>query len=302
MFGRGAASLELLEQTPRREARRSLRRGIYILPSLFTVGTLVCGYFAILSTLKATSQMLAAGPGADLSRFAFDNAAIAIGWAVLFDALDGRIARLTNSTSDFGREFDSLADVITFGVAPAFLAFAWGLRPVDEFFGPLMVGHLHQIGWIATFAYVICGAARLARFNIQSTRPDRVGIRAITDRRYFVGLPIPGAAGVIAAVVHCRKYAIHDWDYGAAWLVLVALLAFLMVSRVRYHSFKALDLRRRRPYVAIILIGITIYAIWAYSEPVLLILATTYALSGPVARITSRFRPQPPRPEEVHAA
>jgi CDP-diacylglycerol--serine O-phosphatidyltransferase len=287
--------LDLPEPYLSPQAKRGFRRGVYVLPSLFTVGTLVCGYFAILSTLNATSQMLAVGIGADLSRLAFDNAAKAIGLAVLLDGLDGRIARLTNSTSDFGREFDSLADVITFGVAPAFLAFAWGLRPVEDFFGPLMVQHLHEAGWIVTFFYVICGTARLARFNIQSSR-------ASSDRRYFVGLPIPGAAGVIAAVIHCRKYAVHDWEYGVAWLVIVAVLAFLMVSRVRYYSFKTVDLRRRRRYVAIILIGIIIYAIWAYSELVLLALATTYALSGPLARATSRSRTHPPRPEEARAA
>lgn len=286
--------MESAEQSPRRETKTRLRRGIYVLPSFFTVGTLVCGFFAILSTLNATSQILVAGIGPDMSRLAFDSAAKAIGWAVLLDGLDGRIARLTNSTSDFGREFDSLADVITFGVAPAFLAFAWGIRPVVDFFGPVMVEHLHQLGWIVTFAYVICGAARLARFNIQSSR-------SVSDRRYFVGLPIPGAAGVIAAVVHCRKYAVHDWEYGVAWLGIVAILAFLMVSRVRYYSFKSVDLRRRRPYVAITMIGIAIYAIWAYSEPVLLVLATTYALSGPLARVLSRLRPQPPRPEEARA-
>lgn len=294
MSGRGAAFLESRELTLKAGKRGRLRRGFYVLPSVFTVGTLVCGYFSILATLKGTSLILTAGVGPDLSRFAFDNAARAIGWAVLLDGLDGRIARLTNSSTDFGREFDSLADVITFGIAPALLAFAWGLRPVEEAFGPVVVQHLHQIGWIVTFGYVICGAARLARFNIQTSRGS--------DRRYFVGLPIPCAAGVIAAVVHCRKYAIHDWEYGLAWLVVVGLLAFLMVSRLRYYSFKALDLRRRRSYVAVILIGIIIYAIWAYSEPVLLIGATTYALSGPLLRILSRLRSQPPRPEEVRAS
>jgi CDP-diacylglycerol--serine O-phosphatidyltransferase len=264
------------------------------LPSLFTVGTLVCGYFAILSTLKGT-QMLAAGFGATLSLAAFDSAAKAIGWAVLFDGLDGRIARLTNSTSDFGREFDSLADVITFGVAPAFLAYAWGVRVLDDIYGTQLVQHLRQLGWIITFAFVICGAARLARFNID--RP-----KAPSDRRYFVGLPIPAAAGVIAALVHWAKYPVNDWRFGAVWLAILAALAFLMVSRVRYHSFKVLELRRRRSYVAIVVLGVIVWAIWAFSEPVLLTIALTYALSGPIARLTSHFRPAPPAPEEVHAA
>ncbi len=270
------------------------RRGVYVLPSLFTVGTLVCGYYAILVTLKGIA-MLSAGISANVSLAAFDNASRAIGWAILFDGLDGRIARMTNSTSEFGREFDSLADVITFGLAPGFLAFAWGVRPVEEVYGTQMIEHLRQFGWIVTFAYVICGAARLARFNIQSASHT-------SDRRYFVGLPIPAAAGVIAALIHWAKYPVNDWPYTLVWLGVVAVLSFLMVSRIRYYSFKALDLRRRRPYIAIIVIGLIVWAIWAYSEYVLLAFALTYTLSGPLARLTSRVRPQPPAPEEVHAA
>lgn len=286
--------MESPDPRPEHPRHRQLRRGIYLLPSLFTVGTLVCGYFAILSTLKGT-QMLAAGIGATLSLAAFDSAAKAIGWAVLFDGLDGRIARLTKSTSDFGREFDSLADVITFGVAPAFLAFAWGVRTLEEIYGTQLVQHLRQVGWIVTFGFVICGAARLARFNIDSTKPAG-------DRRFFIGLPIPAAAGVVAALVHWAKYPINDWRFGSVWLAILAVLAFLMVSRVRYYSFKAVDLRRRRPYVAIILIGLVVWAIWAFSEPVLLTIALTYAVSGPVGRLTARWRPHPPAPKEVPAA
>ena len=286
--------MQQVEPTPGAKRKGRLHGGFYILPSLFTVGTLVCGYLAILSTLKASTVLLAGGPAADLSRLGFDYAAKAIGWAVLFDGLDGRIARLTNSTSEFGREFDSLADVIAFGVAPALLAFAWGIRPAEQMVSPLWGEHLRSVGWIVTFAFVICGAARLARFNIQSGRPA-------SDRRHFVGLPIPAAAGVIAAVVHCRKYAIQDWNYGMGWLVLVAALAFLMVSRVRYYSFKAVDLRRARPYAAIILIGLIIYLVYAYSEYVLLVGAAGYMLSGPTARLLTRHRPSPPPPQEVHA-
>jgi CDP-diacylglycerol---serine O-phosphatidyltransferase len=267
------------------------RRGIYLLPSLFTVGTLVCGFYAVLESLRGAGLLATqADP-----RMAFDYAARAIGWAILFDGLDGRIARMTNASSEFGREFDSLADVITFGLAPALLAYAWGVRPVEEVAGLPVVHHLPQIGWVITFTYLICGAARLARFNIDSTKPT-------TDRRAFVGLPIPGAAGVIAATVHFIKYPINEWPYALALLSLVAVLAFLMVSRVRYPSFKAFDLRRRRPYAAIILIGIVVFAIWAFSEQVLLALALVYAFSGPVSRIISRIRPHPPAPEEAHAS
>lgn len=230
----------------------------------------------------------------ELSRWSFDAAARAIGWAVLFDGLDGRIARLTNSTSEFGREFDSLADVITFGVAPAFLAFAWGVRPIDTALETAIVQHLRHVGWIITFGFVICGAARLARFNIQSA--------ASSDRRYFVGLPIPAAAGVVAATVHFFQYPISNWRFGLGWLIIVGSLAFLMVSRVRYYSFKTLDLRRPRSYPVIILLGLVTYLVFTYSEPVLLVLALSYALSGLIARVTSRFHSHPPTPEEVHAS
>lgn len=286
--------MESRDLTPESRKKGQLRRGLYVLPSLFTVGTLVCGYYAVLSTLRGT-QMLAAGMSSALALLAFDSAAKAIGYAVVFDGLDGRIARLTNATSDFGREFDSLADVITFGIAPAFLAFAWGIRPVEEVSGSLLVQHLRDAGWVVTFAFLICGAARLARFNIQTSRPAG-------DRRYFAGLPIPAGAGVVAAVVHWAKYPVNDWRYALAWLVIVGVLAFLMVSRMRYYSFKTLDLRRPRSYLLIVLIGVVVYLIVEFSEPVLLTIAVTYALSGPVARLTSRIRPHPPAPKEVRAA
>ncbi len=272
----------------------AMRRGVYILPSLFTVGTLVCGYYAILAALRG-SLALASGGVDGLSAAAFDNASKAIGWAILFDGLDGRIARLTNSTSAFGREFDSLADVITFGVAPAVLAYAWGIRAISEPFGPGLLHHIPQVGWIVTFAYVICGAARLGRFNIDTVKPT-------SDRRYFVGMPIPAAAGTVAAIVHWQKAPLVHWGSSLGWMVVVALLAFLMVSRMRYYSFKTLDLRRRRSYIAIIFLGLIIWGIWVYSEPVLLAIAVTYALSGIVLRLTSKLRPHPPAPQEVHAA
>jgi CDP-diacylglycerol--serine O-phosphatidyltransferase len=151
------------------------------------------------------------------------------------------------------------------------------------------------MGWIVTFAYLICGAARLGRFNIDAVKPS-------TDRRYFVGLPIPAAAGTVAAIVHWEKAPLEHWLSSLVWMAVVAILAFLMVSRMRYYSFKTLDLRRRRSYIAIIFLGLIIWGIFVYSEPVLLTIAVTYALSGIVLRITSKFRPHPPSPQEVHAA
>jgi CDP-diacylglycerol--serine O-phosphatidyltransferase len=278
-------------ETPANNHR--LRRGMYVLPSLFTTGTLICGYYAILSTLQG-AQLMAAGAAGVLASSSFDNAATAIGLAIVFDALDGRIARLTNATSNFGREFDSLADVITFGLAPGILAYSWGVRPAIDASQVPMTHHLRAVGWIITFAFLICGAARLARFNIDSVKPG-------VDRRYFVGLPIPAAAGVIAAVVHWEKTPLTYWPVAVVWLLATLGLAFLMVSRVRYYSFKALDLRRRRPYVTIIFIGLIIWAILFYSEPVLLIMALTYALSGLINEISGRQRSSRHASEEVNA-
>jgi len=261
---------------------------------LFTVGTLVGGYFAIISTLRG-AQYLAAAGGSDLVRISFDNAARGIGWAILFDGFDGRIARLTNTASAFGREFDSLADVIAFGVAPAFLAYVWGIRSVDFIAGTQLIQHVRQVAFIITFAYVICGAARLARFNIDTVKPTG-------DRRFFVGMPIPAAAGVVAAVVHWQKQPLLTWEVGLVWLAVLGTLAYLMVSRVRYYSFKALALRKRRSYLAIIVIGLVVVGVFLFSEPVLLTIALTYAVSGIILRITSRIRPHPSAPEEVRAA
>jgi len=287
--------LEPPKQPPQLEDnRRGIRRGVYLLPSLFTVGTLVCGYFAILSTLHG-AEIVAAGGGNGLAPMAFDNASKAIGWAILFDGLDGRIARLTNTASPFGREFDSLADVVAFGLAPAVLAYVWGVHNVDAQAGTQLIHHLPQVAWIITFAYVICGAGRLARFNIDTLKPT-------SDRRFFVGLPIPAAAGVVAAVVHWQKQPISTWEVAVGWLVVVGILAFLMVSKMRYYSFKTLDLRKRRSYLVLILIGLVIWGIFFYSEPVLLTLALAYALSGILLRISSKFRPHPTAPEEVHSA
>jgi CDP-diacylglycerol--serine O-phosphatidyltransferase len=293
-------------QPPKLIERHGIRRGIYILPSLFTVGTLVCGYFAVLSTLRAGQFLAAAdlimrGIAPDASSYyaqaavALDNAARAIGWAIVFDGLDGRIARLTNTASPFGRELDSLADVIAFGVAPAVLAYVWGVRGLGELASAEHLQNIRDLAWILTFAYVICGAARLARFNVDTVKPT-------SDRRFFVGMPIPAGAGFVAGVVHFYKQPLATWESSLAWLLVVGILGYLMVSRMRYWSFKTLNLRKRRSYLGIILIGLIIGGIWFYSEPVLLFLGVTYAISGIILRFIPKFRPHPPAPEEVHAA
>jgi CDP-diacylglycerol---serine O-phosphatidyltransferase len=241
---------------------RRLRRGIYILPTLFTVGTIFCGFYAVINTMKGE----------------FDLAAIALGFAVVCDGLDGRIARLTNSCSEFGVQMDSLADVITFGLAPALLAYIWGSKSIIAT-APPYAKHVQQIGWIVSFAFVICGAMRLARFNIQSSKPQSPGVLP-GDKKYFVGMPIPAGAGLIAAVVHFTPDPITSWSLGALWNILVGFLAFLMISTIRYPSFKQIDFRSRRSLVNFYLLALLVALIYLYSQGVLLILATAYATSG----------------------
>ncbi len=283
----------ITRSNPREHPRRHMERGVSLVPSMFTMGTLACGFYALLSTLRG-AQLLTPGTVDGAAVAAFDNAAKAIGWAVVFDGLDGRIARLIRSTSSFGREFDSLADVIAFGLAPSVLAYAWGMRWLAMDYGHEWTRHLQPLSWIVCFAFVICGAGRLARFNLQSTR-------AGTDHRFFVGIPIPAAAGLVAAVVHWTKLPLDYWVSGIAWLAILSLLAFLMVSRIRYYSFKSLDLRRRRPYATFIFVGLIAWSIFLFSEQVLLLIASAYMLSGFIYRAAARSQPSESDSREVSA-
>ncbi len=257
------------------------------LPTVFTVGTLFCGYYCLMKTVQAISLP----PGmADEAARLYDHAALAIGLAVFTDGMDGRIARMTNAVSDFGREIDSLADVITFGVAPATLAVAWGIRSPELAAGLWLADWLPAIGYLMTFLYLTCGAARLARFNVQKNpapkNPGRPG------RHYFVGLPIPPAAGMLAAVVHfCGGYPIPNWwPWGALWLVLLALLSFLMISTWRYTSLKDIGLLQTPSLVMVVFFATLIYLIWNFSQPVLLAMASGFVLSGIVTRIGGLLR------------
>lgn len=269
----------------------------YALPTLFTVGTLFCGYYCIMKTVQAISLPPEA---ADLAARYYDNAAKAIGIAVFTDGVDGRIARATGATSEFGKEIDSLADCITFGVAPAALAFAWGIRTPELHKTLWLSDVLPAIGYFIAFLFLTCGAARLARFNVQKdpvpTNPGRPG------RRYFVGLPIPSAAGMLAAVVHFRGGSPIEnwWPSGVLWVALIGLLAFLMVSTWRYSSFKDLNLMRK-PSLGVIFLASLVYLIWNFSQVVLLAMATAFVGSGIVTRIlyyAKRGRSSPKKPTE----
>ena len=278
---------------------RRPRRAAYALPTLFTAGNIFLGYLSILRSFRG-AMLAATGTGGAEAHF--EIAAKAIGIAVLLDGLDGLIARLTHTTSEFGREMDSLADVISFGIAPAVLAFAWGVQFVDSGLPPRWQQQLFQAGYFIAFLFLLCGAARLARFNVQKNPIPKNPGRP--NRKYFVGLPIPGAAGTVAAGVYAfDAEPIRFWPFSVVWLALLALLGFLMVSTWRYYSFKGLSLRRPRTPLIIIVLGGLVYAIWNYGHVVLPIMAATYVGSGIAIRAGGiirrhlRHAPPPPAPE-----
>jgi CDP-diacylglycerol--serine O-phosphatidyltransferase len=239
--------------------------------------------------MQAFEGAMAAATGAAGASVHFEVAAKMIGLAVLLDGLDGRIARMTNTTSDFGREMDSLADAITFGLAPAVLGFAWGFNFVDTSGNEFARDHLLRIGYFLCFVFALCGAARLARFNITTNAVPKNPGRA--DRKYFVGLPIPAAAGLVAAVVYASgAYPIRWWIPSVLWMCLLALLSFLMVCTWRYRSFKDLSLVRPRSPLFVIFAGSLIYLFWNYSQVMLLMLGVMYVGSGIVVRIGGVLR------------
>jgi CDP-diacylglycerol--serine O-phosphatidyltransferase len=250
--------------------RARMRRGAYLLPSLLTLGNLFCGYACVIFAL----------------RHAFEQAAMFIGFAIVLDMLDGRVARLTGTSSAFGVEFDSLADVVSFGMAPAVLCFAWGLKGFD------------QAGWAATFVFVSAAAIRLARFNIQTNVPGM-------DKRYFVGMPSPAAAGVPAATVFAYPNFVAGWPYNLLALPMVLVPAFLMVSTVRYRSFKAIDMSTRRSYRGLLLMALVIAAIATHPQITLVVVAYGYLASGLIGWTWGRLgrrAPEPPTPAEVPAS
>ena len=256
--------------------RARLRRGMFLLPSLFTAGNIGAGYFSITQTMAAIG-------GSGEAHSHLDWAAIAILFAIPFDALDGRIARMTNTSSDFGRELDSLADVITFGVAPSLLAYIWGFSFLPDSVNAQLRQHLLQAGGFFCFLFLIGGASRLARFNISHDPKPRNPGRP--DRKYFVGMPIPAAAGMVAATVHFfNAYPVEAWWVAIPWLILVGMLGFLMVSTWRFWSGKEINLSRRHPFQLLLLISIILYVSLRYSQVVLFTLALVYMFSGIWAR------------------
>ncbi len=232
--------------------RRRLRRGVFLLPSAFTLGNLFCGYACVVYAMRGE----------------LETAAAFVGLAYVFDALDGRIARLTGTATEFGVQFDSLADVVSFGLAPAILIFTWGLEP------------LHRLGWAAGFIYVTAAAVRLARFNIQH----------VSDKRYFVGLPSPAAAGVLVSTVYAYPDGIKFYGEALPVLAVVLIPAFLMVSTIRFRSFKSIDMKQRWSPTVLLLLALLLGLIVSHPAQVLLVIAYAYLLSAFVEMGVNRLR------------
>jgi len=257
-----------LSDRPRRrrwqEFREQRKRGIFLLPSLLTTGNLACGFLAIVLALEGR----------------YDHAALAVFVAIFFDILDGKVARLTRTTTQFGVEFDSLADMVSFCVAPAFLLHAWALSL------------LGRSAWVAAFLFVICGALRLARFNVHS---------GAADRRFFVGLPTPAAAGLAASMVLLMgETELARWEL-LAITIATYLMALLMVSTFRYWSFKEVDFAKRHPVRVLLVAVLAALIVATYPQLFLFVLFAVYALSGPARPILVRKKESAPTPEPEEA-
>lgn len=268
---------------PDKTVHKGLKKGLYVIPTAFTAANIGMGFLAVLYSIRGF-QVVFTDPVAASGYLNY--AAIAIGLAILFDTLDGRVARMTQTATELGVQFDSLADVLTFGIAPIALIFSWGFAPsLPE------NSSAYALSVFLLFMYLMCGAFRLARFNIQATRP-RVLIEGTPklDKKNFVGLPIPPAAGLLASIVHYSPMPLSsqgtgfDKFYAYLVMVLVALLGILMVSTIRYTSFKNLSFGRRNLYLVLVVaaIGMLMYL---YSKYLLLILAALYVSHGVIGFI-----------------
>jgi CDP-diacylglycerol--serine O-phosphatidyltransferase len=258
------------------KAQAQLRRGMFLLPSFFTAGNIALGYFSVTETIRAISDLANAATHLDI-------AAIAILIAIPMDSLDGRIARMTNTCSEFGKELDSLADAISFGVAPSLLALIWGFHFLPETINAQLLQHLHQAGAFICFLFLIGGVSRLARFNISLNPQPRNPGRP--DRKYFVGMPIPAAAGLLAATVHiCYGYPIEAWWVAILWLITVGLGGFLMVSTWRFWSGKEINFSRSHPFQLLFVLAVVLYVVIRFSNVSLFAMAVVYTFSGIWAR------------------
>ena len=270
--------------------RRGLRKGLYLIPSLFTAANILMGFLSVMASLRGFQLLGSATPDLAAAAAHFDSAAVAIGWALLFDMVDGRIARMTKTTTEIGIQLDSIADVVTFGLAPAVLAYVWG-------YGASLTegSDLHRLAWFLSFMYLMCGAFRLARFNVQASRPRILaeGTPKV-DKKNFVGLPIPVAGGLIAALVHFSPVPLTFFGperarvYSGLLMVLVGLLSLMMVSTLRFSSFKTIGTKTRSMRTIILAVTVAML-IFLYSQYVLLGIVISYILYGLLSRVASVF-------------
>jgi len=259
------------------------------LPTLFTSGNIFLGFLSLMNSFEGVRT-------GDFSHYA--TAAKALGFAVFFDGLDGGVARMTNTTSDFGRELDSLADVITFGIAPAVLAYVWGVLGVGGDGG--LRGHLTSAGYFVAFFYLLCGAVRLARFNVQTNPMPKNPGRP--DRKYFVGMAIPAGAAMVAAVVFMDPEPVKSFTLSVSWLVLLVIIGLLMVSTWRYPSFKQLGFSKARSPLFVLIVGGAAMLIANWPQPALLAMASAYVFSGIAIRVGGIVRRYKRSRDSAHLA
>lgn len=264
-----------MEETTEK-SHKGLKKGLYLIPSAFTATNAALGFLSVIYSLRGFQANFV---DQKLASEYFDYAAAAIGYAILCDILDGRIARMTKTTTEIGVQLDSLADVLTFGIAPVILLYSWGIGLVFP-----EGSQLYNLGLFVLFMYLMCGTFRLARFNIQATRPRVLMEGTVkTDKKNFIGLPIPPAAGLIAAIVHYTPTPLSSHAQAALYaslvMILVAILALLMVSTIRYSSFKTVGAGRNSLYLILVVAGIGML-IWLYSHYILIALAIGYVSHG----------------------
>lgn len=282
--------MENEEEQPK-SVHKGIKKGLYVIPTAFTAANVGMGFLAVIYSIRGF-QLVATNP--EGASGYFNYAAVAIGLAILFDTLDGRVARMTKTATEIGVQFDSLADVLTFGIAPIALIFSWGIASVYQ-----ESSTQYQLGVFLLFMYLMCGAFRLARFNLQSTRP-RVLAEGTpkVDKKNFVGLPIPPAAGLMAAIVHFAPMPLSYYGegtgkfYASLMMILIAVLGVLMVSTLRYSSMKTVGTGRRNLYLVLVIAAVGML-MWLYSNYVLLILSVAYVSHGVIWFILGLLRTKP---------
>ncbi|MGH9948272.1 MAG: CDP-alcohol phosphatidyltransferase family protein [Pyrinomonadaceae bacterium] len=279
-----------MESEEKKTVHKGLKKGLYVIPTAFTAANIAMGFIAVLYSIRAYHLTFTEPASA---AWYFDHAAIAIGLAILFDTLDGRVARMTKTATEIGVQFDSLADVLTFGIAPIALMYSWAIATSFS-----EASTEYGLGVFLLFMFLMCGAFRLARFNIQATRP-RVLIEGTPklDKKHFVGLPIPPAAGLLASIVHFAPSPLIAYGaetaryYTYLVMLLITILSFLMVSTVKYSSMKTVGVGRRNLYIVLVIAAIGML-MFLYSRYMLLILSGAYVAHGIIWYLFSMFRPR----------